>query len=166
MSSHDIFYGISKDYFAEKSCIFTSEEIAQQPKLWIELSKILLERKNDISTFMEKINCDNRIRIIFTGAGSSGFIGDALSDLIAKNTGVRAESIHSTDIVTDPESYLFADIPTLLISFARSGNSPESTGAVKYARSVIKNLFEITIVCDGASDLYNITAQSDKSSSI
>ena len=163
MYSHDTFYGISKEFFAEKNCTFTSEEIAQQPKLWLDLSKMLLERKNDISSFMENIDDPGRIRIIFTGAGSSGFIGDALSALIAKNNGVRSESIHSTDIVTNPESYLFADVPTLLISFARSGNSPESVGAVKYARTVVKNLLEIAIVCDDTSDLYNLTAQADKS---
>ena len=163
MYGFDAFYGISKDYFSEKNSVFTSEEIAQQPRLWIELSKTLIERKNEISAFMKKARADGPIRIVFTGAGSSGFIGDALSVLIAKNNGVRTESIHSTEIVTDPESFLFPDVPTLLISFARSGNSPESAGAVRYARATVKTLLEAAIVCDDKSDLYDLTAQRDGS---
>ena len=159
----DVFYGIGKEYFAEKNCTYTSEEIAQQPKLWVDLSKILLEKKNVISAFMESVNGSGPVRIIFTGAGSSGFVGDVISALIAKNNGVRSESIHSTDIVTSPESYLFADVPTLLVSFARSGNSPESVGAVQYARTVVKDLYEVAIVCDDQSDLYNITKQNENS---
>ena len=38
------------------------------------------------------------------------------------------ESIGTTDIVAKPEDYLIKDEPTLLVSFARSGNSPESLG--------------------------------------
>jgi len=163
MCGCDAFYGISKEYFAEKNCIFTSEEIAQQPKLWIDLSKMLLEKKDEISAFLNKIGGADKRRIIFTGAGSSGFIGDALAALIAKNNGIRSESIHSTDIVTDPGSYLFADVPTLLVSIARSGNSPESVGAVSYARAVCKDLFEVAIVCDDTSDLFNETAKSERS---
>jgi len=162
MCDFDVFYGISKDYFAERNCIFTSEEIAQQPKLWRDLCKILLEKKNDISAFMNDIGDIGQMRIIFTGAGSSGFIGDALSALIAKSNCIRSESIHSTDIVTAPDSYLFADVPTMLVSFARSGNSPESVGAVRYARTVVKDLFEVAIVCDDKSDLYNITKQAER----
>ena len=162
MCDHKAFYGIDKEYFAEKNCTFTSEEIEQQPRLWIELNKMLLDQKSNLGAFMKQV-CGDQRRIIFTGAGSSGFVGDALAVLIAKNNGVLAESIHTTDIVTNPESYLFADVPTLLISFARSGNSPESGGAVKYARAIVKDLKEVAIVCDGASDLSNVTAQAKDS---
>ncbi|MCL1809014.1 MAG: SIS domain-containing protein [Clostridiales bacterium] len=163
MSDCLAFYGIDKDFFAEKGCENTSAEIAQQPRVWRELGDMLLGRKNDIAAFLEKTNGDSQLRVVLTGAGSSGFVGDAVAALAAKSAGVRAESVHTTDIVSDPRAHLFPDAPTLLVSFARSGNSPESAGAVKYARSIVKNLFEIAIVCDGTSNLYNMTAQSDKS---
>ncbi|MCL2400925.1 MAG: hypothetical protein FWC91_14435, partial [Defluviitaleaceae bacterium] len=44
-----------------------------------------------------------------------------------------------------------------------SGNSPESVGAVEYARKIVKDLYEIAIVCDGESRLSAITKESDKS---
>jgi tagatose-6-phosphate ketose/aldose isomerase len=157
-----VFYGIDNKHFSERSCTYTSEEIARQPRLWKELARILTDRKDDIKGFMDEMHGIGRMRIIFTGAGSSAFIGDALSAMVSKSFGIRTESIHTTDIVSAPESYLFADEPTLLVSFARSGNSPESVGAVKYARSVIRNLYEVAIVCDCTSNLFKLAELSDK----
>jgi tagatose-6-phosphate ketose/aldose isomerase len=98
-----------------------------------------------------------------TGAGSSAFIGEALAGFIAKNSGVKCEAVHTTDIVSAPDTVLFEDIPTLLISFARSGNSPESAGAVQYARKKIKKLYEAVIVCNDSNRLYEMSAESKDS---
>ena len=103
------------------------------------------------------------LRIVLTGAGSSAFVGEALACFAASASGIKCEAVHTTDIVSAPDATLFDDIPTLLISFARSGNSPESAGAVQYARKRIKRLYEAAIICDGASSLSKITAESDKS---
>lgn len=163
MSKCEAFYGIGEDYFAERSCADTSAEIAHQPELLEKLAQILCDKKNDIETFMQKTGGPGKVRVVFTGAGSSAFIGDALAVLLAKTAGIRTESVHTTDIVTAPDSHLFADVPTLLVSFARSGNSPESAGAVKYARAIIKDLYEVAVVCDDTSALFNLTSQSGKS---
>lgn len=159
------FFGFENKYFEEKDCGNTASEIAGQPLLWNELGKTLLAKKQDISDFMKRVRSDDspgntrNMRIILTGAGSSAFIGEALALFVAKSGGIRCEAIHTTDIVSAPDEVLFADIPTLLISFARSGNSPESAGAVQYARKKIKTLFEAAIICDDSSKLYNTTAE-------
>ena len=155
------FYNLDDNFFADRNCINTASEIARQPKLWNDLGKILQSKKRDISGFMQRIGDPRKIRIIMTGAGSSAFVGEALMGFIAKSTGIKCEAIHSSDIVSAPDTVLFAGIPTLLISFARSGNSPESMGAVQYARKIVNNLFEVAIVCDGSSKLYDITAESE-----
>jgi len=156
------FYGIEKDYFIKNSCAFTSEEIAQQPELWNDLAYTLSQKQEEILQFIKSLGDLNKIRIIFTGAGSSAFVGETLSTLITKSTGIRTEAIHTTDIVSAPESYLIPDIPTLLVSFARSGNSPESVGAVKYAREAIKELYEVAIICNKNSSLYEFTQNSER----
>ena len=154
------FFGQDESYFSGRDCINTASEIAMQPKLWNELGSMLLEKKQIISNFMENLpGGEANMRIILTGAGSSAFIGETLALLIAKSSLIKCEAIHTTDIVSAPDTVLFADIPTLLISFARSGNSPESSGAVQYARKKVKNLVEAAIVCDGSSKLYQITAE-------
>lgn len=163
MSNCNTFFGMEDDFFAGRSCKNTASEIAGQPVLWNKLGEILLSKKPEISDFLESLGDLRNMRIILTGAGSSAFIGEALACFAAKSAGIKCEAIHTTDIVSAPDTVLFADIPTLLISFGRSGNSPESTGAIQYARKIVKNLFEAAIVCDDSSQLYKITSESEKS---
>ncbi len=154
------FFGQDSRFFEEHGAGFTSAEIAQQPRLWRELSAQMAERAGEIAAFLARAG---ERRVIFTGAGSSAFIGDALAPLVAKGFGLRAESIPTTELVSAPESFLFADVPTLLVSFARSGNSPESVGAVEYARAIVDDLWEVAITCDGSARLAELTAESDNS---
>ena len=163
MDSFSAFFGSDKEYFLERCCGFTSAEIAQQPELWIKTSALMAEKKDEIAAFLAQAGGTDHVRVILTGAGSSAFIGDALAPLLAQDAGLPVESIATTDIVAAPDAYLFADVPTLLVSFARSGNSPESVGAVRYARATIKELYEVAITCDAESKLYDYTAQSDNS---
>jgi len=156
------FYNNTQTYFEEKGCVHTAREIAHQPDMWRKLAVTLKENQQAINQFVTQMGSLKDMRIILTGAGSTGFVGHAVSGFAAKS-GVHTEAIHTTDIVSAPETYLFADKPTLLISFARSGNSPESVGAVQYARKMVKNLYELAIVCDGESKLSKITRESDKS---
>ena len=61
----------------------------------------------------------------------------------------RFEAIATTDIVTDPGEYLAQDCPTLLISFARSGNSPESVAAVELASQLLSECHHLVLTCNG-----------------
>jgi len=153
MSLFSNFYGADKSFFESKTCINTSTEIAHQPEMWRKLSGFLTESQKEIADFFAKIGPLSDKRVILTGAGSSGFVGCAVSGFIAQIAGIHSEAIHTPDICSAPETFLFPDKPTLLVSFARSGNSPESVGTVEYTRKVIKNLYEIAIVCDSGSKL-------------
>ena len=144
-------YGENHDYFEKKGCEHTALEIAHQPEMWRKLCDLLASNTDAINQFMKRLPKD--IRIIVTGAGSSGFVARAAAGFTAESGGKLCEAIHTTDIVSSPKTTLEADKPTLLISFARSGNSPESVGAVEYARKIVKELYEVAIVCDGESKL-------------
>ena len=51
----------------------TTREIVQQPKLWEETLSIFNERKEGLTQFLDGFNNteDKKIRVIFTGAGTS-----------------------------------------------------------------------------------------------
>lgn len=55
---------------------------------------------------------------------------------------------------------MFPNEPTLLVSFARSGNSPESVAAVQIANEQVETLFHLTITC--AKEDVGKNAQDDK----
>ncbi len=57
------------------------------------------------------------------------------------------QSIGSTDIVATPKEYLIPDETTILVSFARSGNSPESLAAVKMANQLVNKIYHIVVTC-------------------
>ncbi len=54
-----------------------------------------------------------------------------------------------------PEDYLIKDEPTLLVSFARSGNSPESLAAVEVANQVVETIHHLAITCAEEGQLAN-----------
>lgn len=140
----------------------TAEEIAQQPRMWLETARIIGEKLPAITAFMERCQQPG-LRICITGAGSSGYCAEFIASAANICLGCKADAPHTTDIVGSPESVLsvYKDVPTLLISLARSGNSPESVGAVEYARKKISNLSEICVTCAEDSALSRLTKEKE-----
>ena len=155
-------FGKSERYYKDRGAIFTATEISQQPDTWRKVADYMLSKKAEITKFMDEVMSIKDLRIIFSGAGSSAFIGEAMMFLLANELGIRTEAVHSTDIVSAPESTLF-DVPTLLISYGRSGESPESKAAISFASKRIKNLYNIVIVCNSNSTLADMGRRMEKS---
>ena len=96
----------------------------------------------------------------FTGAGTSQYVGDTVVPYLRAHGDTQAfsfESIGTTDIVAKPEDYLIKDEPTLLVSFARSGNSPESLAAVEVANQVVETIHHLAITCAEEGQLAQIS---------
>ncbi|MGI6739127.1 MAG: SIS domain-containing protein [Christensenellales bacterium] len=145
-------YGRKEEFFLERHALTTAKEILQQPVLWKRLAELLKNQQAEINAFMEELPPLCQLRIILTGAGSSAFIGESLQAMLLRTIGLRTETIATTDIVSAPESYL-ANVPTLLVSFSRSGESAESMEAIKLAAKHIKKLYNLVAVCKKSSTL-------------
>ena len=130
----------------------TAEEIAQQPALWRALADLLEQTRDDLDAFLGDALQQPQQRVIFTGAGSSGFIAEMVADQINAQWPAKVRAVHTTSLLTHPELYLQADCPTLLVSFGRSGSSPESVAVVDLVRSTVKHARFLHITCnaDGA----------------
>jgi tagatose-6-phosphate ketose/aldose isomerase len=114
--------------------------------MWRKELEALLANKAEISAFMH-MYLTPETDIVLTGAGTSAFIGDALLPVmrgILKNV----RSVATTDLITHAEYLLDKERPLLLVSFARSGNSPESVGAVNLANKLCKNVAHVYITCN------------------
>ena len=108
----------------------TYKEILQQPKMWLKTLDYVRARKREIREFTAKY-LQEGYEIVLTGAGTSAYIGDALEPALYTTGFKGARAIATTDIITNPQMYFDSDSKVLLVSFARSGNSPESVGAIK-----------------------------------
>ena len=138
-----------------KDCV-TWNEIAQQPGIWKEEVSIVKENIEALGKFIEGVKGDN-VKVIFTGAGSSEFVGNTICSYINSRIDIEVLSVPTTDIVSMPEQYLDADADIILVSCARSGNSPESVAAVELADKLVKNIHHIFITCNKDGKLAKIS---------
>lgn len=160
-------FELSKNKLKQIGAAITTQEIKQQPDLWKETIDRLMQSQENLALFFDQIKKEangRRIRVIFTGAGTSQYIGDTLLPYLNEHGDNQFFIFHSfgtTDIVASPKEFLFPNEPTLLVSFARSGNSPESVAAVQIANEQVETLFHLTITCAEEGMLAK-NAQDDK----
>lgn len=155
-------FGFNNEHLKEINGYITAKEIRQQPRLWKETFDIIKNKKNEIKKFIDEIDKENNLRIIFTGAGTSAFVGKCIAPYLDSKLDHRVEVVATTDIVSNPDNYLHSNIPTLLISCARSGNSPESVATVELAESLINNLYQIFITCNPDGSLAKRAYENNK----
>lgn len=132
-----------------RSDTWTHREIRQQPDTLRATQALLMEQRGAIAAFLEPLLARRDLRIIMTGAGTSAFIGDCLAPSLSQALGRPVEAIATTDIVSSPHLYVRRDVPTLLVSFGRSGNSPESLAAIDLADSLVEDMFHLILTCNG-----------------
>lgn len=134
--------------------IFTATEINQQPSTWKKTMNQIEEQREELKAFIENVTKHEDYDIILTGAGTSEFVGNAIYTYVSQRTNFKTKSYATTDIVATPENYLSQNKPTLLVSYGRSGNSPESVGAVDVADEVCgDNLYHLFITCNSEGAL-------------
>jgi tagatose-6-phosphate ketose/aldose isomerase len=150
---------LDPENLAARGAAHTAHEIAQQPDVWEAVHRLVTRRRGALDAFLSPLLALPELRIVLTGAGSSAFIGQCLAPVLLRQLGsrpgLRVEAIATTDIVSNPGEYLQASVPTLLVSFARSGNSPESLAAVELADRLIDTCRHLVVTCaaDGALNL-------------
>lgn len=132
---------------------YTAQEIAQQPAVWEQLAATLDQVRPQLAVFLGDWLREPGHRVIFTGAGSSGFIAEMVADQINAQWPVDVRAVHTTSLLTHPSLYLERDRPTLLVSFARSGSSPESTAAVDLVREQVTTSRFLDITCNADGEL-------------
>ena len=145
-------FDITPEKMQETSSTFTVSEIYQQPATWEKTCVQIAEHKDEIQKFISQVITCEDFDVVLTGAGTSEFVGNALFPHLTGLLNYKVKSYGTTDIVATPEAYLSRTKPTLLISFGRSGNSPESVGAIDAAEAVCDNVYHLFVTCnkDGA----------------
>jgi tagatose-6-phosphate ketose/aldose isomerase len=145
--------GFTAPQLEARGAMWTVREIAQQPALWAEVTRLVASVRASLDQLLVPLLLDPAVRIVFTGAGTSSFIGDCLAPAVAAHLRRRVESVATTDIVSGPDRRLQRDVPTLLVSFARSGNSPESVATVDLAERMVTNVHHLIITCNPQGEL-------------
>lgn len=127
----------------------TRREISQQPALWRQVGPAV----DDARTFTAPITSGRALRVVLTGAGSSSFVGEVVAPAVRRHLSSRVDVVATTDIVADPRDCFGDDEPTLLVSFARSGDSPESVAAIELADHLLTDVWHLVFTCNPKGQL-------------
>jgi tagatose-6-phosphate ketose/aldose isomerase len=120
---------------AEAIGCLTHAEILQQPELWPDTFDRVARGSERCDWFSPDRAC------VFTGAGSSAYAGMAIQ------AGFPAgAAIPTTDLLVDPEPPFGAD--AVLVSLARSGDSPESVAVVRRIQRLFPRVRHLAITCN------------------
>jgi tagatose-6-phosphate ketose/aldose isomerase len=134
--------------------ICTAREISQQPVVWTKIESVMGRDAAALRAFLGPLLGRRDLRIVLTGAGTSAFVGECLAPPLKRSTRLRVDAVATTDLVGSPGDWLEPDVPTLLISFARSGNSPESLAALTLAEQSVRDCHHLIVTCNAEGALY------------
>lgn len=159
-------FTFSENHLTSLGAEITTREIKQQPELWQEAFDYYIRESQRITDFLKVItDTHEHVRVIFTGAGTSAYVGDTILPYL-KEIGDEAhfefQTVATTNLVSNPKSYFKAEIPTVLVSFARSGNSPESLASVELGKQLVNDFYQITITCAPDGKLAQHSDRDDK----
>jgi len=139
---------------ARANALHTAREIEQQPDSWERTLALMSGRRTAVQGFLAPLLARPGLQIILTGAGSSAFIGQCLAPTLSVVLGRRVLAIATTDLLTDPRAHLLPNVPTLLVSFGRSGGSPESLAVVELAERLLSDCSQLIFTCNEQGDLF------------
>ena len=127
--------------------LHTAAEMMRQPDLWRQTADLVCRAFPALAAFRGTTG-----RALVTGAGSSYYAAVSMVPLLRGSFRV-AEAIPSTEILMDPESS-FPREEFLLVSLARSGDSPEGNAVVDLAERMRPGLVkELVITCNADGEL-------------
>ena len=138
--------------------LHTRKEILSQPELWQKVYHLIKEQSETIAEFLGPALKMADLRVVITGAGTSGYIGEAARSTLQKTWRKTVQAVPTTDIVVQPKSVFIRSVPTLLISCARSGNSPESVETIRLADACCDEIYHLIITCNSEGALATMSA--------
>lgn len=126
----------------------TLREICQQPTTLLAVGERMLRQTNEI----EKILSGVRF-LVLTGSGSSEYAGECVRLPLENELRIAVQSLASGIVLTHGGKALHPQRPALMVSFARSGDSPESVGAISLLLETEPEVRHLILTCNPAGKL-------------
>lgn len=152
-------FGFTEQQLETRKAQFTACEIAQQPETWLKTLELVKAQKDELNAFIGQVTGNSAFDVIMVGAGTSDYVGKSAFEVLSASLPFKVQSCATTDLVVEPEKYIKKGRPTLLVSFARSGNSPESVGAVETADKVSDLVYHLFITCNSQGALAKLAGE-------
>ncbi len=116
----------------ERGYFHTLKEICQQPFTWLETAAIASACRDRLQAFLRDARIfDGNGIMVLTGSGSSHFVGDCLTYALQASLRIPVQNVPSGSLLTHTDQATLPGHPCVTVSFARSGDSPESRGVLE-----------------------------------
>ncbi len=139
----------------------TAQEINHQPETWIETASRVEPRHAALADQLSRAGVTAAAAggLVLTGSGSSLFVGECLAVPIQRALDVPVSAVPSGALLTHLDGHVPSGRTGLLVSFARSGNSPESSAVVEEVLRARPAWHHLIITCNGAGRLAQYAAR-------
>src|SRR5882672_11182127 len=128
----------------------TLREICQQPSTWVRTAEVMVQSAPKLLRSVQGVSS-----IVLTGSGSSEYAGDCVRMVLQKELGVNVQAVAGGAILTHGGNALPIGRPALMVSLARSGDSPESVGALALMLKMEPDLRHLVLTCNSQGSLAN-----------
>lgn len=118
-------------------------EILQQPDTWLETASQVLASNDRLQSLL-----NDRVSLVLTGSGSSEYAGECVSLTLQRALGISVRTVGSGSLLTNGATLLAMESQGVMVSFARSGDSPESVAALQLALKLNAGLRHLIITCN------------------
>lgn len=142
---------------AETGHLATLTEILQQPATWRTTAQQMSTAMDSLSSVMQGVKT-----IILTGSGSSEYAGECARPQLQRRACATVQTIGSGTLLTDGTDLLSSERPALMISFARSGDSPESVGALRKTMQADPSIRQLVLTCNAHGQLAKLATSDDR----
>lgn len=126
----------------------TFREILQQPASWVRTADQVGSLATELRPSISGIR-----NLLLTGSGSSEYAGDCVRLALQNRLAVNTLAIGGGVLLTNGGQVLPPNRPALLVSLARSGDSPESAGAISLLLESEPELRHLVITCNSTGKL-------------
>jgi tagatose-6-phosphate ketose/aldose isomerase len=126
----------------------TLREICQQPSTWICTSELMRQSAPALSRLIEGISS-----LTFSGSGSSDYAGDCVRMALQRELAINTRAVPGGTLLTHGSRALPIGRPGLMVSLARSGDSPESVGALALMLKIEPKIRHLVLTCNGQGKL-------------
>lgn len=141
-------FGRSEEEQKRLGYFHTLREICQQPWTWPRTCQVMLAVRGSFEKSLAGVRS-----LTLTGSGSSQYAAECVASAMRNGAGLRIESVGGGDLLTYGGKVLPPDRPGLVISLARSGDSPESRGAMELLLDTEPEVRHIVLTCNEQGSL-------------
>lgn len=136
-------FGRSEEEQHRLGYFHTIREICQQPWTWLRTCDRVLASRDALKQDMKGIHS-----LVLTGSGSSEYAGECVRFPLQNALDIPTESISGGALLMYGGKVLPPGRPGVLVSIARSGDSPESGGVVELLLNTEPQIRHVVVTCN------------------